>query len=64
VTLAVVIRAGAGASNSGSRRTVPVNHSAGPALDGCVPFRLISISVPPGAGGAWGGYLGAAADRE
>src|SRR5208337_1755265 len=26
-------------------RTVPVNHSAGPLLDGCVPARLISIVV-------------------
>ena len=33
----------AGASNKGSMRTVPVNHSVGPLLDGCEPFRLISI---------------------
>jgi hypothetical protein len=29
--------------NSGSMRTVPVNQSAGPLDDGCVPTRLISI---------------------
>src|SRR6187401_212991 len=40
-------RPGTGASNSGSMRTVPVNHSAGPLADGCEPLRLISIS-PPG----------------
>src|SRR5437660_12891470 len=43
VTLAPLTRAGSGALNSGSMRTVPVNHSAGPFPDGCVPFRLISI---------------------
>jgi hypothetical protein len=43
VTLAPLARAGSGALNSGSMRTVPVNHSAGPFPDGCVPFRLISI---------------------
>src|SRR5688572_7268804 len=47
VTLAPAARAGTGASNSGSMRTVPVNHSAGPLADGCEPLRLISIS-PPG----------------
>src|SRR4051794_40860404 len=47
VTLAPAARAGAGASNSGSMRTVPVNHSAGPLADGCEPLRLISMT-PPG----------------
>src|SRR5439155_3300825 len=43
VTLAPATRAGAGAWNRGSMRTVPVNQSAGPLLDGCEPIRLISI---------------------
>src|ERR1700677_4345018 len=43
VTLAPATRAGAGAGNSGSMRTVPVNQSAGPLLEGCEPLRLISI---------------------
>src|SRR5687767_5235893 len=47
VTLTPAARAGTGASNSGSMRTVPVNHSAGPFADGCEPLRLISIA-PPG----------------
>src|SRR5829696_4180031 len=47
VTFAPAARAGTGASNNGSTRTVPVNHSAGPFADGCEPLRLISIS-PPG----------------
>src|SRR5205807_6572071 len=38
-------RAGAFASNNGSMRTVPVNQSAGPLLDGCEPILLISMSV-------------------
>ena len=42
-TLALVTRAGAGALNNGSTRTVPVNHSAGPLLESCEPFRLISM---------------------
>src|SRR5687767_9367594 len=46
VTLAPAARAGAGASNSGSMRTVPVNHSAGPLADGCEPLRLISMTSP------------------
>jgi hypothetical protein len=45
VTLAPLTRAGSGALNSGSMRTVPVNHSAGPLPDGYVPFRLISIAL-------------------
>jgi hypothetical protein len=45
VTLAPVTRAGAGAENSGSIRTVPVNQSAGPLPDGCAPLRLISIAM-------------------
>src|SRR5213594_1313884 len=43
VTLAPDARAGAFAWNKGSMRTVPVNQSAGPLLDGCEPFLLISI---------------------
>src|SRR6266700_5258360 len=43
VTLAQATRAGSGAWNSGSIRTVPVNQSAGPSPDGCEPIRLISI---------------------
>ena len=43
VTLAPATRAGSGAWNSGSMRTVPVNQSAGPLPDGCEPLRLISI---------------------
>src|SRR5450432_2367108 len=44
VTLAPRTRAGSGASNSGSIRTVPVNQSVGPLLEGCEPLLLISIS--------------------
>jgi len=36
-------RAGAFAWNNGSTRTVPVNQSADPLLDGCEPLFLISI---------------------
>src|SRR6267378_2544959 len=43
VTLAPRTRAGSGASNSGSIRTLPVNQSVGPSPDGCEPLRLISI---------------------
>src|SRR5208283_1726406 len=43
VTLAPTTRAGSGASNSISARTVPVNQSAGPFAEGCVPILLISI---------------------
>ena len=43
VTLAPAARAGACAWNSGSMRTVPVNQSAGPLLEGCEPLLLISI---------------------
>src|SRR5215216_4144044 len=46
VTLAPAARAGTGASNNGSTRTVPVNHSAGPFADGCEPLRLISMTPP------------------
>src|SRR5688500_3974731 len=41
--LAPLTRAGAGASESGSTRTVPVNQSVFPLLDGCEPLFLISI---------------------
>src|SRR4029079_17141883 len=44
VTLAPRARAGSGASNRGSMRTVPVKYSAGPLLEGCEPFFLMSIS--------------------
>src|SRR5213595_2208556 len=48
VTLAPRTRAGSGASNSGSIRTLPVNQSAGPLLEGCEPLLLISIfSIHP-----------------
>src|ERR1700731_2280902 len=43
VTLAPTARAGAGALNSGSTRTVAVKYSAGPLPEGCEPHRLISI---------------------
>src|SRR6185369_3403202 len=43
VTLAPAARAGAGAANSGSIRTVPVNQSAGPLLEGCEPARVTFI---------------------
>src|ERR1700722_19704059 len=43
VTLAPAARAGAFTWNKGSMRTLPVNHSAGPLLDGCEPTFLISI---------------------
>src|SRR6266566_603758 len=51
VTLAPRTRAGSGASNSGSIRTVPVNQSAGPLLDGCKPLLLISILLSASAPG-------------
>src|SRR2546430_6463570 len=44
VTLAPRTRAGSGASNRGSMRTVPVKYSSGPLPEGCEPFLLISIS--------------------
>src|SRR2546421_1677399 len=44
VTLAALTLAGSERSNSGSTRTVPVNHSAGPLPEGCDPTRLISIT--------------------
>src|SRR6478609_8888319 len=43
VTLAHEWRAGAGGALSGSIRTVPVNHWAGPLTDGCDPARLSSM---------------------
>src|SRR6266403_3199412 len=45
VTLAPRTRAGSGASNSGSIRTVPVNQSAGPLFELCDPALFISISL-------------------
>src|SRR5205809_8049299 len=43
VTLAPATRAGSGAENNGSIRTVPVNQSAGPSLEDCEPTLLISM---------------------
>src|SRR2546423_14956039 len=43
VTLAPRTRAGSGASNRGSTRTVPVKYSSGPLAEGCVPFLLNSM---------------------
>src|SRR6266404_6452275 len=43
VTLAPRTRAGSGASNKGSIRTVPVNQSAGPFVELCEPDLFISI---------------------
>src|SRR5208283_2535174 len=43
VTIAPVTRAGSLPLNGESMRTVPVNQSAGPLLEGCEPLRLISI---------------------
>ena len=37
------MRAGSGASNNGSIRTVPVKYSSGPLAEGCVPFLLNSM---------------------
>src|SRR5262252_842634 len=48
VTLAPLTRAGSGAWNSGSTRTVPVKYSADPLPDGCEPLLLMSMfSIPP-----------------
>src|SRR5882724_5274352 len=47
VTLAPRTRAGSGASNSGSIRTLPVNQSADPVVELCEPTLLISIFGPP-----------------
>ena len=47
VTWTPATRAGSGGLNSGSMRTVPVNHSAGPLPEGCEPLRLISIASLP-----------------
>src|SRR6266404_6273911 len=47
VTLAPCTSAGSGAWNSGSIRTVPVNHSDGPFAEGCDPALLISIDALP-----------------
>src|ERR1700742_4255298 len=43
VTIAPPMRAGSVPLNGESIRTVPVNQSAGPGLDGCEPFLLISM---------------------
>src|SRR6266513_5087605 len=53
VTLAPAARAGAFAWNNGSMRTVPVNQSAGPLLDGCEPIFLISMCFYQLRKGAW-----------
>src|SRR5262245_19240857 len=52
VTLAPPAGAGAGAVNSGSIRTVPVNQSADPLLEGCEPARVMFMVVLL-AGGTW-----------
>src|SRR5947209_4064627 len=44
VTLAPRTRAGSGASNRGSTRTVPVKYPSGPLLDGREPHRSISMT--------------------
>src|SRR5205823_6290175 len=46
VTLAPRTRAGSGASNSGSIRTVPVNQSADPSVETCEPLLLIFMYQP------------------
>src|SRR5262249_32837810 len=43
VTLAHDTLEGGGGAFSGSMRTVPVNHSAGPLIDGCEPGLFSSI---------------------
>src|SRR3954467_11595270 len=43
VTAAPATRAGVGAWNSGSIRTVPLNQSTGPLLDACEPLLVICI---------------------
>jgi hypothetical protein len=43
--MAPLTRAGSGAANSGSIRTLPVHHSTGPLREGPVPLRLICISI-------------------
>ena len=42
VTVAPATLAGSFAWNRGSMRTVPVNHSSGPLVEGCEPLRFIS----------------------
>src|SRR5436309_15283184 len=46
VTLAPRVRAGSGASNNGSMRTLPVKYSPGPFPDGWEPLYLMSIVSP------------------
>src|SRR5437867_1588461 len=43
VTLVTRARAGCGASNSGSMRTLPVKYSTGPFAEGCEPLGRTSI---------------------
>ncbi|MEH2077757.1 MAG: hypothetical protein V7K57_25710 [Nostoc sp.] len=43
VTLAPDVRAGSGAENRGSMRTVPIKYSAGSLAEGCEPLCLMSI---------------------
>src|SRR3954470_5205815 len=45
VTWAPLTRAGSGAANNGSMRTVPVNQSSGPFWEGRDPFLLMSMSI-------------------
>src|SRR5882672_4513981 len=46
VTLTPSPRAGSGGWNSGSMRTLPVKHSAGPFPEGWVPLLVMSIRLP------------------
>ena len=43
VTFAPRPRAGLGDSKSGSTRTVPVNQSEGPFVEGCDPARVVNL---------------------
>jgi len=48
VILTPTARAGAGASNRGSRRIAPVKYSDGPFPEGCEPLLVMSMcSIPP-----------------
>src|SRR6266700_3385254 len=60
VTLPPLTRAGSGAWNSGSTRTVPVKYSAGPLRDGCEPPRVICIAPFLPCGVVAGGCAAAA----
>src|SRR5580765_3444745 len=57
VTLAPTTRAGSGAVNSGSMRTVPVKYSAGPFPEGCEPLRWMSKVLVLCVGRSAAGHL-------